>query len=163
MWDFLRELGESNVGGIELLKRQEGETILESKVVGKRKSKNLAKAYAWWIAKDCCTLTILKPIDFTILKPQTQVFLKELLLWTFVNSQISTPVIVGNTDHLLNTLSRNRVVLEEIFKKVTRTETLAMGLLYFISEAFKKDLEADSCGFLGWAVEVAKETLRTER
>jgi nucleolar MIF4G domain-containing protein 1 len=60
MWDFLRELGETSVGGIELLRRQEGETRVGDKMVGRRKMGNLAKAYAWWIAKDCCTLAILK-------------------------------------------------------------------------------------------------------
>jgi nucleolar MIF4G domain-containing protein 1 len=87
--------------------------------------------------------------------------LKELLLWIFISSQISTPVIAAHTDSLLATLSRNRTVLEEIFKKVTQIETLATRLLYFISEAFKTDLKADNSGFLGWAVEAVKVALRT--
>jgi len=61
MWDFLRELGESNVGGMELLKRQQGDGLgADDKIVGKTKLRNVAKAYGWWIAKDCCSLTILK-------------------------------------------------------------------------------------------------------
>jgi nucleolar MIF4G domain-containing protein 1 len=178
MWDFLRELGESNVGGMELLKRQQDEGFAsDGKTVGKTKVQNVAKAYAWWIAKDNCSLAILKvgrpndhngvsllmqvsqPVDFTILKAQTHLFLKELLLQIFIGSQISTPAIAENTKLLLEKSSRNRAALEEIFIKVTRIETLAMGLLYFVSEAFQKELTTD--GFMSWAVEVVKDGLRT--
>lgn len=61
MWDFLREMGEANVGGIELLKRKQDEgNSVEDKMVGRTRTRNIAKAYGWWIAKDCCTLVILK-------------------------------------------------------------------------------------------------------
>jgi nucleolar MIF4G domain-containing protein 1 len=56
MWDFLRELGESNVGGMEILKRRQEEggydSGVDSRTVGRTRTRNLAKAYAWWIAKD---------------------------------------------------------------------------------------------------------------
>jgi len=99
-------------------------------------------------------------VDFTVLKTQAHAFLKELLHQIFISSQISTPIIAADTESLLTTSSRNRADLEDIFKQVTRIETLAMGLVYFISEAFKKDLRAENSGFLGWAVEVANDTLR---
>jgi hypothetical protein len=61
LWDFLRELGENSVGGIELLRRQD-ELGLSSqgKAVDRSRMRNTARAYSWWVAKDCCSLSILK-------------------------------------------------------------------------------------------------------
>lgn len=60
LWDFLRELGESNVGGVELLKRQDEPRFLQGGSMSRPKLKNIARAYSWWVAKDCCNLTIFK-------------------------------------------------------------------------------------------------------
>jgi len=61
LWDFLRELGESNVGGIELLKRQDEPGFApQGKSISRYRSKNIARVYSWWVAKDCCSLTIFK-------------------------------------------------------------------------------------------------------
>lgn len=100
-----------------------------------------------------------QPVDFTILKTQTQKFLKELLLQVFISSQLSTPAIAENSQTLLEAATRNRAALEEIFTKVTRIESLAAGLLYFVSEAFRKEAKTDE--FVAWAVDVVKATLRT--
>ena len=61
LWDFLRELGENNVGGAELLKRQE-ELGFSSRgrFVDYCRLKNIARAYSWWVAKGCCSLSIFK-------------------------------------------------------------------------------------------------------
>lgn len=61
LWDFLRELGENTVGGVELLKRQdELGSSSEGKPINRSRLRNTAKAYSWWVAKDCCSLTIFK-------------------------------------------------------------------------------------------------------
>ena len=61
LWDFLRELGESNVGGIELLKRQDEPGFApQGKLISRHRLENIARAYSWWAAKDCCSLTIFK-------------------------------------------------------------------------------------------------------
>ena len=63
LWDFLRELGEKNVGGIELLKRQEELGFpSQGKAISHYRLKNTARAYSWWVAKDCCSLPIFKVI-----------------------------------------------------------------------------------------------------
>jgi nucleolar MIF4G domain-containing protein 1 len=61
LWDFLRELGETNVGGLEVIKnlKDDGDGF-GSKKISSARMKNVAKAYAWWIAKDCSSLVILK-------------------------------------------------------------------------------------------------------
>lgn len=63
LWDFLRALGETHVGGAEMLRAlgdgDAGAGFALASVSGTR-LRNVARAYAWWIAKDCCTLAVLK-------------------------------------------------------------------------------------------------------
>lgn len=153
LWDFLRDLGQINVGGAEVIKNlKDNHDRLEVKSISSSRMKNVAKAYGWWIAKDTCSLLILKPVDFTLLKPQPQKFLKELFIQVFVASQGSSPVLMDHADELG---SRNRGVIENIFTKATKVENLGQGLIYFLSHTFRED------GFLKWASLVAKETLQS--
>jgi nucleolar MIF4G domain-containing protein 1 len=67
----MRDLGETNVGGAEVIKnlKHDGEGVeFEVKVISTTRMKNVAKAYAWWIAKDCAALGILKVIKSTLFK-----------------------------------------------------------------------------------------------
>lgn len=59
--------------------------------------------------------------------------------------------------------TRNRGPIEEIFIKASRIESLAMGLVYFLTEVFRDvDEMQDGLGKLTkWASGVAKDTLRT--
>lgn len=88
-------------------------------------------------------------------------FLRELLLQIFISSQRQIPTIASNLEDLPT--SRNRVVLEEIFIRATRIQSLSMGLVYFISEAFH-DLsseEKDVAKLIKWTSDSAKDTLQT--
>jgi len=98
----------------------------------------------------------LQPVDFTRLKPQSRSFLKELLAQVFISTQISTPI---DSKRVPQT-GRNRGAVEEVFIKATRTETLAMGLVYFLGQAFRDEEDIDAVKLVRWAAEVAKETLR---
>jgi hypothetical protein len=61
LWDFLRGLGEREVGGAEVMKNlTHAENSFNVKNISSTRMKNVARAYAWWIAKDCCSLTVLK-------------------------------------------------------------------------------------------------------
>jgi nucleolar MIF4G domain-containing protein 1 len=64
LWDFLRDLGEKDVGGAEIIKSLKGDddahVPFDSKQVSPTRRLNVARAYAWWITKGCCSLTILK-------------------------------------------------------------------------------------------------------
>ncbi|KAJ7707589.1 hypothetical protein B0H17DRAFT_1166033 [Mycena rosella] len=161
LWDFLRDLGEANVGGAEVIKNLQDDEGFDVKSISSTRMKNVAKAYAWWIAKDCVTLGILKPVDFTTLKPQSRTFLKELLVQLFVSSQVSTPLISASANAIPTT--RNRGPVEEIFIKASRLEALAMGLVYFLTEVFRDVGEMpDALQKLAkWGSAVAKDTLRT--
>ncbi|GLB40326.1 putative protein with domain in DAP-5, eIF4G, MA-3 and other proteins [Lyophyllum shimeji] len=162
LWDFLRDLGETGVGGAELIKNiKDDDYGFDVKNVSTTRLRNVAKAYGWWIAKDCVTLAILKPVDFTSLKAQTKEFLREMLVQSFICSQRATPMIASDPRAVPTT--RNRGTIEEIFIKATRIDTLAMGLVYFMSEAFR-DVpreEDEMAKLIKWANELAKDTLRT--
>ena len=153
LWDFLRDMGETTVGGAEILKNlsEDERAGFNVKSISSTRMRNVARAFGWWIAKDCCTLAILKPVDFTVLKPQTQTFMKELFTHLLANTQLSTPLL--SMDNLPST--RNKGPLEEVFVKGAKVQTLALGLVYFIREAFKGDT-----GFLKWASQLALEVLR---
>ncbi|KAF8150806.1 hypothetical protein B0H34DRAFT_665767 [Crassisporium funariophilum] len=161
LWDFLRDLGETNVGGAAVIKNIKEDEGFDVKSISEIRMRNVAKAYAWWLAKDCVTLVILKPVDFTALKPQTREFFKELFTQIFINSQRSTPLVSANLKDLIFT--RNRNAIEEIFMKASRVQALAMGLVYFLSEAFQDiSIQGDGLSkFLKWSLGVAKETLQT--
>ncbi|KAJ7773440.1 hypothetical protein B0H16DRAFT_1660470 [Mycena metata] len=159
LWDFLRDLGETSVGGAEILKtlnNENGDEGFAVKNISGTRVRNVARAYGWWIAKDCVGLGILKPVDFTSLKPQSQTFLKELFVQLFLSSQVATPLTVAVPT------TRNRGPVEEIFMKASRVEALAMGLVYFLTDAFR-EMEGTDEGvskLVKWGCGVAKETLR---
>ncbi|RPD60072.1 MIF4G-domain-containing protein [Lentinus tigrinus ALCF2SS1-7] len=153
LWDFLRDMGETTVGGAEILKNlsEDERAGFNVKSISSTRMRNVARAFGWWIAKDCCTLAILKPVDFTVLKPQPQAFMKELFTHVLANTQLSTPLL--SSENLPST--RNKGPLEEVFVKGAKIQTLALGLVYFIREAFRGE-----SGFLKWASQVALEVLR---
>ncbi|KAL1738484.1 hypothetical protein HDZ31DRAFT_50919, partial [Schizophyllum fasciatum] len=161
LWDFLRDLGETRVGGAEVVKNL-GDANDDSddeavKKISPARMRNVAKIYAWWIAKDATALTILKPVDFTALKPRGRAFLRELLVQVLMATQTASPVLGAVPQ------TRNRGAVEEVFIKAARVEALAMGLVYFLTQAVMRDTtEDDALGrFVRWAGGVAKETLRT--
>ncbi|TFK33233.1 hypothetical protein BDQ12DRAFT_691462 [Crucibulum laeve] len=158
LWDFLRDLGETTVGGTEVIKNMKDDESFDVKNISKSRLRNVARAYAWWIAKGCVTLAILKPVDFTILKPQTQEFLKEMMTQLFISSQVATTFLSMN----VKDITRNHSTVEEIFIKASRIQSLAMGLVYFLSETFKRVSYEDEgmTKFIKWAVDLAKDTLQ---
>ncbi|KAJ3570486.1 hypothetical protein NP233_g4365 [Leucocoprinus birnbaumii] len=159
LWDFLRDLGEVTVGGAEVVKNaKDDDNGFDLKKISSSRIRNVAKAYAWWIAKDVVNLSILKAVDFTILKSQTQQFLRELLLQTMISSQSATPLI--DTTQLPTT--HNRAAIEEIFVKATRIENLVMGLVYFLANVFSRHSYDDDqiATFVKWASGLALDTLR---
>lgn len=60
LWDFLRDLGETTVGGAEVIKNFKEDDGFELKSISGTRMNNIAKSYGWWVAKDCCSLAILK-------------------------------------------------------------------------------------------------------
>lgn len=184
LWDFLRGLGESGVGGADIVKNApEDDTPFQVTKVSPTRLLNVARAYAWWIAKGSSSLTILKvcrsaaclhgpkliryyqPVDFMSLQPQSLEFFRALVLQLLISTQVTSPVVMPNeeaAEHLGN--HRSREALEEVFMKATRLPTLTQGLLYFLSSLLHGDSLPKNkvvSETLKWAREVAKDTLRT--
>ncbi|KAH9994867.1 hypothetical protein BJV77DRAFT_1059843 [Russula vinacea] len=154
LWDFLRDLGEASVGGAEVLKNlNDNGDESEARDISSTKMRNVANAYAWWVAKDCVSLSIFK-VPRGLYSPQTRTrkFLSYFFHQLFASSQVSAPVLGGDLPP-----TRNKGPLEEIFVKATRIQALAMGLVYFLTE-MKKASEEE---FIQWASTVAIDTLRT--
>jgi nucleolar MIF4G domain-containing protein 1 len=97
-----------------------------------------------------------------MLRPRTREFLKELMVQIFLNSQRSTPLVTSQ-DTMNVPFTDNRHAVQDIFIKASRIQSLAMGLVYFLSEAFEGDFNADDgySKFMQWAVGTAKATLQT--
>ncbi|KAL0574986.1 suppressor of glycerol defect [Marasmius crinis-equi] len=160
LWDFLRDMGETEVGGMEVIKNLAQDEGFDIKTISSSRMRNVAKAYAWWIAKDCINLSVLKPIDFTQVNPQARKFLDELFVNIFLSSQSSSPLIEVGTS-----ATRNRGSVEEIFLKATKLQTLAMGILFFFSKMFRFEgddkLGEETKRLVKWGVGVAKDTIQT--
>jgi nucleolar MIF4G domain-containing protein 1 len=60
LWDLLREMGEHEVGGVEMLKLRGEHVNFDTKGVSETRRRNVAKAYAWWLANGALSLAILK-------------------------------------------------------------------------------------------------------
>lgn len=58
LWDFLRELGEKSVGGEEMVKGITDDGVTAK--VSTRRIGNLAKLYAWCVAKEALSIAIFK-------------------------------------------------------------------------------------------------------
>ena len=110
------------------------------------------------------TRRTLQPVDFMAIKPQARAFLKEFCMQLFVSSQSSVPVLTAHVANMPST--RNRGPLQEVFAKATRVQALAVGLVYFLTDAFCRADGEDGGGgddgdFVTWARDVAVDTLRT--
>ncbi|KZV97483.1 ARM repeat-containing protein [Exidia glandulosa HHB12029] len=155
LWDFLRGMGESRVGGAEVVKNAEVDAapMDTSGSVGETKMENVARAYGWWIAKGACALTTLKPLEFELLQPQTRRFVKRLLTHLFISTQVTSPVAP------ISKATRKREALESVVIHAARVPTLQRGLLFFLNSSFKKSVDGPEGEFVRWAVQIAKETL----
>lgn len=53
-------MGEHEVGGMEMLRSRGEHVSFGAKCVSETRRRNIAKAYAWWLAKGSLSLSILK-------------------------------------------------------------------------------------------------------
>ncbi|PVG00263.1 hypothetical protein CPB86DRAFT_844321 [Serendipita vermifera] len=165
LWDFLRELGEDEVGGMEVLKNHASKDGALGNSVSKERTRNLAKLYAWWIAKGAVSIALLKPIDFAKIKPQTQEFLDAMLIDLFVNTQ--TPIPILSSSALSNIWGQKKYEkrpLEEVVMKGVKHGSLTRGLIFYLSDLEKRRLRSvsnEQGNFIKWAISVSKSALET--
>ncbi|QRV73825.1 eukaryotic translation initiation factor 4G [Ceratobasidium sp. AG-Ba] len=160
LWDFLRSLGESQVGGAAISRDFDtnGDNVSDSTI------SNYARAYAWWLARGSVALSIFKPVEFLVLQPQSKRFLKLLFLQMIISSQSNSPLIDIRSAESSIPKVRNRAAVEEITSKALRIPTMCKGIVYFIQTLLAEDdLGARTKlahELLVWGLGVAKESLQ---
>lgn len=174
LWDFLRELGEKTVGGEELVKTITDDGTLAK--VSARRVSNLAKLYAWCVAKDVLSISIFKvrspcfpivlvpsltllsqPVPFARPRPQTVIFLRQFFTALILSSQSASPALIQTTTGT----RRDREALERVFVKAAPFPSLVKGMLYFLEAGMEDENEGKGKeqSLVKWGKKVAKETL----
>lgn len=140
LWDFFRELGEGDVGGTEVVRafKESGGKAggVKGRHVAKRHVRNWAKTYGWCIAKEGTTLAVLKPINFTRLRPASTNFVEQLLISVIFASQTASPLLILPSTRLADL---DPTPLKEAVMKVANLPGLCEGLLYFLQTSLTDD------------------------
>ncbi|CAE6450582.1 unnamed protein product [Rhizoctonia solani] len=135
LWDFLRSLGETQVGG-DAISREES---INSDEVSDSTIQNCAKAYAWWLARGSVSLTILKPVEFLILQPRTELFFKALFTQMIISSQSNSPLVDIRSAESAIPQTRNKEEIEEIAAKARRLPAMCKGIAHFIQSILSEE------------------------
>ncbi|KAI9301318.1 hypothetical protein BJ944DRAFT_243383 [Cunninghamella echinulata] len=119
LWDFLREIGQTEVGGLERSQNEvKGSDMKKS--VRLSRVVNIAKCYANLIVNKTLSLTLFRTINFMSLSNQSQIFLDVLF------------------SNILLSLQSNMDDLKDIFLKVAQLPTLAQGCLLHLQGSLLK-------------------------
>ncbi|CAO3686703.1 unnamed protein product [Rhizopus stolonifer] len=143
LWDFLRECGEGDVGGLE---RSSNEKFVESKDVRLSKIVNTAKFYAALIADGALSLLILKSVNFLNIQKNGRIFLETLFVNTLLQLQTEGAQAVAN-----------------IFGKAREMRTLSQGIVFFLVETVVQckhsGIEEEEKKKVQWGCRIAQEVL----
>ncbi|TKY90218.1 hypothetical protein EX895_000216 [Sporisorium graminicola] len=138
LWDFLREIGQKQVGGEKfaaaLFSTEDDDDDEQGKRVDPRRVANMARAYAWWISHDCLSLQALKTVDFTALNPRPAHFLGLLLIHLILS--IQSPKSPAKTLHLPTVtapLKHDKLAKMVQSNLVGGSIDLTRGLLFFLN------------------------------
>ncbi|CAE6518664.1 unnamed protein product [Rhizoctonia solani] len=163
LWDFLRSLGETQVGG-DAISREES---INSDEVSDSTIQNYAKAYAWWLARGSVSLTILKPVEFLILQPSTKLFFKALFTQMIISSQSNSPLVDIRSAESAIPQTRNKGEIEEIATKARKLPAMCKGIGYFIQIILSEedDIKAKTKKaheLVVWGLGVLKDALQQD-
>ncbi|CAG8457939.1 2656_t:CDS:10 [Scutellospora calospora] len=134
LWDFLRECGEIDVGGIEMMKsisiKNSSEKIPLKRIV------NLAKLFAWLIT-----------VTFTKLQSQSRLFFQHLF---------SNIILIQNTN------KRNPQLLSKIFIITVHIPILAHGIMFFLHHFVKSGdiIKEEEKELVEWGCDVIKKAIQ---
>ncbi|RIB13752.1 hypothetical protein C2G38_2144385 [Gigaspora rosea] len=144
LWDFLRECGESDVGGIMLKSIPVKNT---SEKISLRRIVNLTKLFAWLIVNGGLSVISLKTVTFTKLQSQSRLFF-QLLFSNIILTQ--------------NTNKRNPQLLAKIFINAVHDPTLAQGIMFFLHHFVKAGdiLEKEDKDIVEWGCDIIKKVIR---
>lgn len=137
LWDFMRELGEKEVGGRSIVEREDEEEHLDrfgddedssSSQLTSHRIANIARAYGWWFAKSALSLSATKVINFTSLKSRAITFLQQVFVHLCLSIHTTSPALT------LRLVSKRSIKGDAYMIKHDKTST--------IDEAAKKTLES---------------------
>ncbi|KAI9235240.1 MAG: hypothetical protein BYD32DRAFT_384625 [Podila humilis] len=147
LWDLLREMGATDVGGMEKVK--DGQVIglddglgQGGKKVALRRIVNLSKMYAFLITSQDLSLVMLKTVTFTSLPTQPTLFFQLLMTNIILSSQpqIHSPLQPQNQkkETPKDKPKLNAQALADIFIRAAVNPTLAQGIIFFLQAFVKK-------------------------
>ncbi|KAI7891554.1 uncharacterized protein EV154DRAFT_464139 [Mucor mucedo] len=144
LWDFLRECGETEVGGLE---RSASENHTEeSKNMRLSKLMNMAKFYASLVAEGALTLAILKSVNFMSVQRNARIFLE---------------IFFANL--LLQLHSGGAQAIANVFGKIIELRTLSQGCIFFMLESVVRGkhsgLGEEDLEKVQWSCKIAREVL----
>ncbi|RIA95423.1 hypothetical protein C1645_816653 [Glomus cerebriforme] len=126
LWDFLRECGENDIGGMELVKNI---TISTVEKIPLRRIVNLSKLYALLLTGGQLSVIILKTVSFPKLQQQSRLFFQLLF---------SNIILLSNNTQFSRKSNNQKQILYNIFSKSLTNPTLAKGILFFLHNFVRK-------------------------
>ena len=145
LWDFLRECGESEVGGLER-SATENAVMEESKNIRLSKLMNMAKFYAALIADGALTLAVLKSVNFMSVQRNARIFLEIFFAHLLLQLQTGGAQAVAN-----------------VFGKILELRTLAQGCIFFMLESVvpgrHSGLGEEELEKVQWSCKIARDVL----
>ncbi|KAJ1718994.1 suppressor of glycerol defect [Coemansia erecta] len=145
LWDFLRELGEADVGGMS----HTPVDLSEMPEVPLRRVVNVAKLYAWLVGKLGLSLLVLKTLTFARVGRQARVFLQVMFTTLF-------GLFRGMEE-------KDAEALAEVLRRAAQNPTMCQGLMLFL-RLFVRDCDLvpeEDRKVMRWACRVAKQVFRS--
>ncbi|KAF9137711.1 suppressor of glycerol defect [Mortierella sp. GBA39] len=142
LWDLLREMGASDVGGMEKVKDgqviglDDGISNSDGKKVPLRRIVNISKMYAFLITSQDLSLVMLKTVTFTSLPAQPTLFFQLLMTNIILSSQPQqqTQKQEGSKEKP----KLNAQAVADIFIRAAVNPTLAQGIIFFLQAFVRK-------------------------
>jgi nucleolar MIF4G domain-containing protein 1 len=183
LWDFLRDIGEKEVGGAGMIANLDTSRSFDeaNHITGSvLRVQNVANAYAWWVAKGSLSVSILKvrsssvtiacthlcvqAIRFGTLREPGQSFFETFFAQLFISIHSASPL---QSYSKLSSIpfSRDSGRVEAIFiKAIAQHNMLGADIYHFLSKARTRWGDSakseEVTEFLDWSCEVVKQTIR---
>ncbi|KAG0051184.1 suppressor of glycerol defect [Linnemannia elongata] len=164
LWDLLREMGATDVGGMEKVKDgqviglDDGISSSNDKKVPLRRIVNISKMYAFLITSQDLSLVMLKTVTFTSLPAQPTLFFQLLMTNIILSSQPQQQE--GSKEKP----KQSAQAVADIFIRAAVNPTLAQGIIFFLQAFVRKgqvcqnEREKDT---VKWGCNTVREVLQS--
>ncbi|KAJ2853600.1 suppressor of glycerol defect [Coemansia erecta] len=146
LWDFLREMGEADVGGLSRV--DQGEDDASGVAVPLRRIVNVAKLFAWLVDKQALSLLVLKTVTFASVGKQARIFFQVMFSTIFLQHKKQSD---KDAESLLKT-----------FGRATANPAMCHGMLFFFKH-FVRNCELvkdEEKPIVKWGCKIAKQAFR---